>query len=70
MAVKKQTPYFWLVFKILNSCKKLFSMQGFLHIIEKIHAIEMVVSIINNSFKRNETFLSEPYISFNIDQQP
>jgi hypothetical protein len=53
MAVTKQMPYFWLVFEIPNSCEKLILMQRFLHIIEKIHAIVMVVPVINNSFKRN-----------------
>jgi len=53
MAVKKQTQYFWLVFKILNSCEKLILMRIFLHIIDKNHAIVMVVSMINNSYKRN-----------------
>ena len=52
MAVKQQTRYFWLVFKILNLCEKLILMQGSLYN-RKTHAIVMVVSVINNSFKRN-----------------
>jgi hypothetical protein len=50
---KQANAVFLASFKILNSCKKLILMQGLLHIIDKTHAIVMVASMINNSFKRN-----------------
>jgi len=50
---KEANAVFMASFEILNSCEKLILMQGFLHIIEKNHAIGMDVFMINNSFKRN-----------------